>query len=1088
MASPKFLYGPSFTSLQHRAIERASRGTDGTPNSVLVFENNNNQKDRWTSEWSERSEGSPLEVNTRGLAAFVSTIHDRLGHPTPDVGTLERQRIIERALVEADVHDDPLRYANEYSALFRELEGHGHLTPTGVERELDRSDLEDETLDDVHTIFDRYCQLRDAFAHRFARTRSDKFLAAARADAALTDLFPAIDHVIVSNYIDPSPVEVELLDRIAREFPTTFVIPSLSQRPKSEGDTEFLRTTGTDAALSVTVKAYEDIDFVPEFVPAAEHSTLQDVTSRLYTPAATGDPIEIGDRVHWHEAPTPDREVRHLARRLREQFTTGVGPDEILVFAPGLLSYKDRIEDIFEEYEVPYVTNVSILLERTYAGRAILDVAELCDAPTVATVERLATNPAISLEGVASEELSDLCERLPSNDIGFLLEHGGDPLGRELRDFLQDVESVRQADGVAVLEQFGRVLDRLAIKANAERLDSGLAEGVVGGDAHGIDDDVEATGYEQRAVQRVKGILDSLVPVFERGVDDPLAELDHALQGVRVPAPKQPVEGRVRIVGLEDTPMASYTHLYILGATRDHLGGAGERPRYFQRIHDALGFHDRDHERDLDRYRFGLLLANAESVHITTPAETMAGEEVLPSPMVEELAAVANVSRNSGVSDEPRGSVEDVQRALAGADPAQLEGPFATLQSDGTCPEAQVAAMQRGATMGAARATPGLTEFDGQVGAEVVASVDDDLVRSPFSPTRLNQYAKCGFKYYLNRGLDLTVPEDISLDAARFAVGDVVHEALEGFYADLLDDGDGPVDLDAYSRDELELRLLEAGLQARDEIEDGFDSAFDRHKLVSIFAGLSTPAKNPYYGVETDEAGHLRGTGLLVRALDRELEDTAWLPFRLEAWVGGDDRPILQDDGQRVPVYGKVDRVDIRETGDGTYDANVIDYKTYNTNAKDAVCGLDFQLPAYALGVRSLLEDAFGEPPTAVDAEYRVLQLPDSVKHPYSLEDVVANDLDGDIADFLSEVVPEWIDRLTSGIDAGAFQPAFIGAEDAGCRHCDFAEVCDVRHHRRHEVIEAVDGNGDPAFVPPKSRPGELAEHVTLSRSGGDEE
>ena len=1103
MTTARLLYGPSFSTLRRRAFSRAGSDANALPGSVLVFETNDALLEAYIDSWSSAPDRNALQLNTDGLASFVSRAHDRLVDPAPDVGTLERQRTIEQALEDVESIEDGRRYSDAFSELFRALEGHGVLTPEDVTEELTASDLDPDLVAVIATVFERYCEHRSELAHPHALTRSRTFLEVADASGSLAEVFPQVDHVIVSGYVDPSPVEVAVLERVAAEFPTTFVLPAIHRRESESGATGGPKPVGTDAVLSATLAACEPLDLEPEYVPPDDETPTSDVAGRLYTIAATEELVDATNQISWHEAPTPDREVRHLARRLREQLsTTERDPEDVLVFAPGLLSSRERIDDIFAEYEIPYVASVSILLERTYAGRAMLDAAALCADPDVELLARLATNPTVTLEGIDTAELVSLGQRLPSTDVDSLRTYADDSLRDPIDELLDRADAVRRADELETLEAFGRLLDSFALRSNVEALEieDELADVFEGDESiatarsissERADEREVAIGYEERAVQQVRQILDSLVSVLDGGVDDPLAELEDALQGVRVSPPKQLPDGRVRVVGLEDVPMADYSHLYVLGATRETLPADPDRPRYFQVVGDALGLLPENRNRDIERYRFGLAIANAETVHFTTPAETMQGEDVLPSPMLDELRTVAEIDRSEGVEGERRGSREDVQRALAGVDPEGLADPLDAAAADSVFSTAQVDAMRAGATTCANRAAPEPTVHDGTLDAETLSSVGEDLRSDPFSPSRLNTYAKCGFRYYLDTGLELSEPDELSPDVGRFAIGDVVHTSLEFFYEALLAESDGPVILDEYDRDQLEDRLLVAGQRAIETVDEDFESPFDRQQLRTVFAGLATPSENEFYGPRdgADEAGDSQpeATGLLVNVLDRELSDDGGQPRFVEAWFGDDETPVTLDDGTPVPVHGMIDRVDLAEREDGGVGARVIDYKTYNVDATDAVRGLDFQLPAYLLGVRSLVEHEVGESPDDVDGEYRVFRLPGTVSHPASLAQRVEWDLEADVDDFLEEVVPEWIEGAVDGIESGAFQPAVVGKDAAGCHNCDYEPVCDVRHHRRFEAIEAIDENGQPVYVPAGARHGELMDHVSVDRIEGDD-
>ncbi len=71
---------------------------------------------------------------------------------------------------------------------------------------------------------------------------------------------------------------------------------------------------------------------------------------------------------------------------------------------------------------------------------------------------------------------------------------------------------------------------------------------------------------------------------------------------------------------------------------------------------------------------------------------------------------------------------------------------------------------------------------------------------------------------------------------------------------------------------------------------------------------------------------------------------------------------------------------------------------------------------------------------------------------------------------FIEETTPRRLGQLTNGIATGQFQPTILDPDDAGCRFCDYAHVCDVRPHQRRELIDTIDDEAHPVYVPPKAR------------------
>ncbi|MFC7009376.1 PD-(D/E)XK nuclease family protein [Halalkalicoccus salilacus] len=669
----------------------------------------------------------------------------------------------------------------------------------------------------------------------------------------------------------------------------------------------------------------------------------------------------------------------------------------------------------------------------------------------------------MSLPDIDTAALVALERRYRPCDLETLTGRSRSKWHKTLTQIQTSVRRARSNDGIAAVHAIANLFETLVLETNVENLP----------------EDVEG-GYERRAISQSKQILQSLLRVCEHDeldIDDPLTEIEQAFEGVRVPAPKQYHANRIRIIGLEDTLMADCSALYVLGATEENLPGHQSRPRYFQQIADAAGVLPADRHQELARYRFGTIVSNADSVHITTPEETMDGEQILPSALVEELARTATVTRTDGLADERRGSCEDVQRAIAGSTPDELEdlleGPPAT---DSFTP-AQIESCHTGAECASNRANPGPSVHDGRLPSNKLDEMSDRLTKQPYSPSRLNTYAQCGFKYYLRNGFELEEPDDESADAGRFAIGDVVHDALERFYTELTAETTGGVDLTAYDETDLHQRLYAAGEQAVTDSDESFRSPFDRQQLAALFAGLVPPEDNQFF-LGTDE-GDDASTGLFVEFLRREQGDGDWQPQFFEQWFDGEAGPIQTPDGTELPISGLIDRIDLDT--DTPAAARVLDYKTYNADTNDAIKGVDFQLLTYTFGAQRFLESELGDPPQRVEAGYRIVKPPTTVTHKQSLPKTIESNLEIPTEQFFRTVAPRRLTEITEAIETGTFSPAIVGEETAKCQYCAFSDVCDVRHHQRFEAIEAIDEQELPVYVPDGTRSGDLTDHLEVT-------
>ena len=1051
MATRRVFLSPSFTALQDHAFDWLDSTAGETPESARFLEQNTHQHDQITETWN--SDHHPLRLTVSGFGDFALEIHQRLYGPYPDVGTLERRRSIEQALlaVEDDgVLGDARYHTGSISELFRAIEADGVSGTDSLHDRLATTDCTDQQRAVLLEAYEHYEDIRPNLTHAEAMTRSEKLVEVAETEQSLQEAFPHLDAIVISGPVDPTAVELAVLERLTEEFPIRVLIPT-----STPGEP----TAGIGGALEETVDELDDLGFDRQRIPQEEPTPLADTVTTLYKPVQNAEtPAELS----WHEAPTPDREIRHLARRLRDRLATddSCTADDILVLAPGLLSYRDGIADVFEAYGVDHAYRVSILLERTYVGRAVLDVIELCEHPRADRIAQLATNPVVTLPDVDVTEVTDVQRRLYTSAI--------DAFTRELDDsasgidaLLECTESVREADASGLIPAFEALLEHLGVEATIDDLESSASIN---------------TGYESRALTRVEKILDSVATVCaEADPDDPLTEAATALEGVRVPPPTQVTAGRVEIIGLQDTPMASFDELYVLGATAEYLAGHETRPRFFQEIGEELDLFERHSQRDIDRYRFGMVLANASRVHITTPETNIDDEPMLVSPFVDELARVTDLEPTTGVEQERRGAREDLQRAMSGSSPEQLGPALADACKDGHVPESFCDAAVRSAGCGSNRDVSELTDHDAQLSGESIERLEAKLTKTPYSHSRLSRYAKCGFKYLLGEGWDLNEDDDIEPGLDPLTIGLIVHRSVEDFYRDLQSAPGEPVDIAESDRETLEHKLLAAGLDAVEKTDMPGHDVFVDKTLRALFSGLGDPDDNEYY---TPPGGVSYGdtAGTFSQFLDTELSlaEESHRPRYFEVELG-DDTGVSLPDGRTAPVGGVVDRVD--ETPDGV---TVFDYKASSVNGarrreNHARDGLDFQLPIYSLATPPLLNDETDLSPGDVAARYYIMNADPEVKLRRSLAERF-DDIDYEA--FMADVIPDRLDNVVAGIENGAFQPSFVGERTAKCEYCEFSDVCDVRHHSRYDVIEHVNDTNHDAYVPHGTGPGDVSAHL----------
>jgi ATP-dependent helicase/nuclease subunit B len=383
----------------------------------------------------------------------------------------------------------------------------------------------------------------------------------------------------------------------------------------------------------------------------------------------------------------------------------------------------------------------------------------------------------------------------------------------------------------------------------------------------------------------------------------------------------------------------------------------------------------------------------------------------------------------------------------------------------------------------------------------------------------------CGFKFYARTVLGFEEPDSAPLELDALDSGRLVHNVLARFIRSLQSDPGDPVTVGVSQ--EYHTAMYEAAVT---EIERPYvqshDTAFHDGWLQRLFAGLEPAGTNEYDGPDGYD-------GLLVRtlrSLDDETNHFTTRPAYVEADIGveadgpldgptaatgRDDDPVTLVADEAVDLIpdasfrfrGKVDRVDMVPDTAPTQ-VTAIDYKTGSyPSVSDIREGVSFQLPLYLRLLENALDDV-----DAIGAAYYDLDIPTSAgvsKSPFtsrlytsygggaplqrqrttglfdyhhqpdsepaesldtsSGESVSDLDPDDRFYDFLHETLDDRLTTITTAMTEGVYHPTLLGADEAKCDHCAYADVCDVRHHQR--VDRAENHSLETAYVPDAVRP-----------------
>ncbi len=197
------------------------------------------------------------------------------------------------------------------------------------------------------------------------------------------------------------------------------------------------------------------------------------------------------------------------------------------------------------------------------------------------------------------------------------------------------------------------------------------------------------------------------------------------------------------------------------------------------------------------------------------------------------------------------------------------------------------------------------------------------------SVSKLEKFAQCPFSYYLQYGLRLKEKEELKIQS--FDTGSFMHETIDEFFK-----------------------------KAREEYINLAELVTDEDKiqeLVNIVIREKLDMGKKYNFVATSKYKVLvkRLQRIVAKALKYIIEGIVYSEFNIEGTEiefgkKGEYKPILLqlDDGKKVEITGKIDRIDTAKSDDGKY-LRIIDYKSSakNIDLNEVYAGLQIQLLTY---------------------------------------------------------------------------------------------------------------------------------------------
>ena len=1107
--------GPDLPALESQAFEILSDSVGTQPESILYVGQPEHPADATNDRWAEFGPSAGLRVDT--LDSIASRYYEQEQYKG-GVTHVDRPllfRLVELGVEGITSSTNPLNTGDQFpraglvqeaQSLFTELEFAGLLSPEAMRRRLEREGVGDRAESVAELAEQIESARRTLLADELPETyRTKRLHHATTAETSLTDVFPSVEAVVLSGFTRFDALEVAFVERLVDTWPTIALLPKQVDEDSA---------SGVDTGVEKALETYLDLEFVREHHDESDSSSLEArrrIARSLYRhpdqSPPTGDIDAAALDLTLAEPDTAPEEIRTTARDIRSWISAGTQPDDIGVVLTNPGRYAAQVREVFETYELPFDLQTEISLSETALGDVVQTACQLAQEPrSIDTFLDLLTNPLVTItrtgESLEYREVARVAARTETNRLESTLEHVDDSLAATVTSLIRDAAALSTVSLEDLPDQLDALFTHLGVHAALDG-EQELASPRRDRELHARD-----------KLDRILETLALTAPLADPEIGDSVDRLERALHGVSIQQSKGPAEQSVVVCSLGEATFREFEQVYVLGLTSAQFPADPDRTAFTRPIYEAHPDFERTDVSAEARYHLSLLFGSAASIRLSVPQQSVGGEPNVEADILTELRRLVDLS---AVTVEPAtsepGCQEDVQRAVGDVLPETSEARVHDLLTEaveaGSISTAQQDRIAAGIACAAARASAELTPYDGQLTDETVSEIHDTLDREPYSPSRLETYAACGFKYYMRRVLGIEAPDRLTREPDASDRGSYIHDVLEHYYLSLQTGDSDPIhpggDFDTRHQ-----QLLDTALERLDYAFDGrARTAFQEEWLTTVLAGLGTPDTNPYYGPQETRDGRAIARGLLYRFLDHEADElakTTARPTWFEGRIGtpydagtplSDDPAEIETPHGSVPIHGLIDRV---ETVPGTDPTQVVvrDYKTGSgiPSENDALSGLKFQLQLYALMAEDALDDvevvggAYYQvsPPSSVNSrsglltsqEMAVYHGSEDVDTPLLRHSYPYFETHEAFRRFIEETTPQRLGTLASGIAAGHFHPTVLDPADAGCRYCDYAHVCDVRSHQRKAVIEEIDDSIASAYVPLKAREHDLQDVVEV--------
>lgn len=781
-------------------------------------------------------------------------------------------------------------------------------------------------------------------------------------------------------------------------------------------------------------------DYVPQ-MHLPEYAWKEDSYKELVTELAVQPELvsapatAVAPKVESFSALDRFAEMQEIARRCKQALIMrNIPARQILVVARDLKKYRGAIEAAFDDAQLPYYVDESIELRTLPVVQFVLRLLHI----SIDDFKRLDVLNCLSSRYCRLESLglnSLMVSVLDKGSWQQSLVCGAKNWQRYLQDnsiasgVQRFFELVTPKQPVATISQYCSwvedIIDRL-LNWQVDKL----------ADAPSDNFDVRLAVIELRGVIRQLIREDLILQPGEITYESFVGRFQ-ALVDKSNYRPAGKGSDVITICGADLAPNCKFKEIYVAGMIegefprRTNSSGFVSADELARWSSYGIPLHNPRLHPGFETALFSFLKDRAENVvNLSYPRYEMGGEELIPSFFLEQEKGSAESSSFLNLHQQSIVQPLSAREAVCSWFWNYPREPIPESWLQNTDIGSMWTPLQDAIAMVKARSlAQSETVYSGYLVDLVQAGALKVPPRQSFSASRLNDYGKCPFRYWVSRVLKWSLKEEPQAGLSDKLKGETYHLCLQLFFQAIKDQNFSLPEMDEAAR----LKLLETcfakaidWLEDKAEFHPGDFWSFEKQEL--LFR--------------------------LQRFIEQEmlrLADEGWqfVPDGFEVSFGFDlpeSRPALEINvnGEIVQVAGQIDRIDV--SSDRRL-ARVIDYKSGSSyiSRNESNQGRNLQLPLYALAVqRSIIKGS-----EVLGGNYLSVSAAKSIGNLGKPEQVQAT---------LAQA-EEHVRSYVSAISRGDF--AVRPSNKTVCKRCDQQKICRINEVEGGEIEEGSDEQAD---------------------------